>query len=101
MARITIRLDDDVYDRLLQRAAYVGMPCTTMIRPLLERLAYPAQGVALNRSPKDEALAAVLQILELLHADLERRAPDALKAGIDRSRSILRDRNLLEDADGR
>jgi hypothetical protein len=101
MARITIRLDDDLYDQLLHRATHAGIPCATMIRALLMTLAYPSRGAGLMRTPREEGLAATLQILELLYVDLERRAPDVLKEGLARSRSVLRDRNLLQEGERR
>lgn len=101
MARITIRIDDDLYNALLRRAAIAGMPCATMVRPLLTQLAYPGQTSDRLRMPGEEGLSISLRILELLHADMEVRAPEALQDGIARSRAILRDRNFLDEQDGR
>tara|TARA_R110000868_G_scaffold89729_3_gene249625 strand:+ start:7529 stop:7882 length:354 start_codon:yes stop_codon:yes gene_type:complete len=101
MARITIRIDDDLYDALLRRAAIAGVPCATMVRPLLTQLAYPGQASDRLRTPGEEGLAISLRILELLHADMEVRAPDVLRDGIARSKAILRDRQLLDEPDGR
>lgn len=101
MARITIRIDDDLYDALLRRAAIARIPCATMVRPLLMQLAYPGQASERLRTPGEQGLAISLQILELLHTDMEARAPEALKDGIARSRAILRDRQLLDEPDDR
>ena len=51
MARITIRLEDDLHDQLLYRAARAGMPCASMIRLMLRKLALPETTFRMLRTP--------------------------------------------------
>ena len=97
MARITIRLEDDLHDQLLYRAARAGMPCASMIRLMLRKLALPETTFRMLRTPGEELLVTVLQMRELIHADLARRSPETLELAMDCAKAVLRDHGLLEE----
>lgn len=94
MARFTIRLDDALYDRLLEQAARSGITPSAYLRDVLTR--YEGQDPAGYHARFDELHATAIQTLAILAASVGRRAPDLLAQGMADARRLLRERGLLD-----
>lgn len=93
MARLTIRLSDEFYDRLLAQADAAGMSASGYAREALERLA-GADPLGIH-ARFDELHSTTIQVLAILAADVGRRAPDTLAKGMEDTRRLLRERDLI------
>jgi predicted transcriptional regulator len=94
MARITLRLDDALHDRLLDQAHLGNTTPSAYIRDLLER----DQGSDPSgyHARFDELHATAIQTLAILAKSISRRAPDILEEGLADARRLLRERGLLD-----
>jgi len=94
MARITIRLDDGLYDRVLDFARAGGSTPSAYIRDVLER----SQGADPSgyHARFDELHATAIQTLAILAKSVGKRSPDTLEEGLGEARRLLRDRGLLD-----
>jgi len=99
MARITIRLDDTLYDRLLDQARRTGTTPSAYFRDVLER--YEGQDPAGYHARFDELHATAIQTLAILAASVGRRAPDLLEQGMADARRLITERGLLDPAQDR
>lgn len=94
MARITIRLDDDLYDRLLDQARSSGATPSAHIRDILLRFEGADPGGYHDRL--DEIHATGIQTLAILAKSVGRRSPETLEEGLSEARRLLRERGLLD-----
>jgi len=93
MARITIRIDDDLLDRLSRRARRVGVTVSELVRPALEHAADSRAGYVFTS--QDEILAGVLQTLSIVAAAVRKRSPETLEQGMADARAMLHEKGLL------
>ena len=95
MPRLTIRLDDELYDRLIDRSRATGTTPSAYLRDVLVRfegtdpLGYHARF--------DELQGTSLQTLAMLGTWMAVAAPEALERGMADARILLRDRGLLDE----
>lgn len=94
MARITIRLDDALHDRLRNHARRSDMTPSSYLRDLLER--YEGSDPSGYHARFDELHATGIQALAILAASVGHRAPDLLEQGLADARRLLRERGLLD-----
>lgn len=97
MARLTVRLEDDIYDRLIAQAESAGMPTAAYIRETLER--FDGADPFGFHARFDELHSTVIQVLAILATDVGSRDPDNLAKGIDDTRRLLLDRGLVVPED--
>ena len=95
MARVTIRIDDETYDRLCRRALRTGRTLSDVIRPSLRRITEPGEVRELD--PQDARLALTAYLLSLTLIDLETRAPEGHAKGLAKARALLLRWGLPED----
>ncbi|RYG79255.1 MAG: ribbon-helix-helix protein, CopG family [Alphaproteobacteria bacterium] len=93
MPRISIRVDDELHDRLRVRARAAGLTTSELVRPVLEDIAWP--GGRYVYTANDEILTIAIQILALLAQDLTTRSPADYARGLEAARGLLRNRGLL------
>ena len=94
MARITIRLDDALYDRLLDHARAGGITPSAYVRDVLNR--YQGSDPGGYHARFDELHATSIQTLAIIAKSVGRRAPEVLEEGLADARRLLRDRGLLD-----
>jgi RHH-type rel operon transcriptional repressor/antitoxin RelB len=94
MARITVRIDDDLYDRLLDQARVGGVTPSAFIRDILGRFQGADPGGYHDRL--DEIHATGIQTLAILAKSVGKRAPEVLEEGLADARRLLRERGLLD-----
>ena len=87
MARVTIRIDDALYERLQRRARKVGVSVAELLRPAIDQAADPRGGYVYTT--QDEILSCVLQTLSILAASVRRRSPETLEQGMADARALL------------
>ena len=87
LAKLNIRIDDALHERLSRRAHGAGISISELVRPALEQAADPERGYIYTS--QDEILATTLQILAILAAGVRRRSPEALAEGMADARTIL------------
>ena len=94
MARITLRLDDALYDRLLDRARGGDITPSAYIRELLLR----DQGADPDgyHARFDDLHATAIQTLAIIACSIRKASPDCLEEGLADARRILRERGLLD-----
>ena len=93
LAKLNIRIDDALHERLSRRAHGAGISISELVRPALEQAADPERGYIYTS--QDEILATTLQILAILAAGVRRRSPEALAEGMADARTILERKGLL------
>ena len=93
MARITIRIDDELADRLHRRARRAGVTISELVRPALEHAADSRAGYVFTS--QDEILSCVLQTLSIVAASVRRRSPETLEQGMADARALLLEKGLL------
>lgn len=98
LARITIRLDDALHDRLLDRARSSGTTPSAYLRDVLAR--YEGDDPAGYHARFDELHATAIQTLAILAASVGKRAPELLEQGLADARRLLRERGLLDPEQG-
>lgn len=94
MARITLRLDDALHDRLVDQARTSGTTPSAYIRDVLER--FEGSDPAGYHARFDELHATAIQTLAILATSVGKRTPDILEAGLADARRLLRERGLLD-----
>lgn len=94
MARITLRLDDALHDRLLDQARGGGSTPSAYIRKLLER--DQGNDPSGYHARFDELHATAIQTLAILATSVGRRTPAILEEGLADARRLLRERRLLD-----
>ncbi|WP_046762719.1 hypothetical protein [Sphingobium chungbukense] len=94
MARITIRLDDGLYGRLLDQARSVGATQSAFIRDVLER--FEGADPSGIHARFDELHATAIQTLAVLAALVEADSPSVLQKGLADARRLLKQRGLLD-----
>lgn len=93
MARVTIRLDDALYERLQCRARKVGVSVAELLRPAIDQAADPRGGYVYTT--QDEILSCVLQTLSIVAASVRRNSPETLEQGMADARAMLAEKGLL------
>ena len=93
LAKLNIRIDDALHERLSRRAHGAGISISELVRPALEQAVDPERGYIYTS--QDEILATTLQILAILAAGVRRRSPEALAEGMVDARAILERKGLL------
>src|SRR3546814_6377345 len=91
MARLTIRLPDELYDRLAADADAAGVPTAAFVRDALEQL-NGADPFGFH-ARFDELHSTVIQVLAILASDVGARAPKSLATGMEDTRRLLLDRS--------
>jgi hypothetical protein len=94
MARITVRLDDDLHDRLSDQARAAGVPTSAFFRDILARFQGTDPGGYHDRL--DEIHATGIQTLAILAKSIGKRTPEVLEDGLSEARRLLRERGLLD-----
>jgi RHH-type rel operon transcriptional repressor/antitoxin RelB len=94
VARITIRLDDSLYDRLIDGARAGGTTPSAHIRDVLLR--YEGHDPAGYHARFDELHATAIQTLAILAKSVSKRSPETLEDGLADARRLLRERGLLD-----
>ena len=92
MARLTIRLPDDLYDRLAADADAAGASTAAFVRDALEQL-NGADPFGFH-ARFDELHSTVIQVLAILASDVGAREPRALAKGMEDTHRLLRERGL-------
>ena len=93
MAKLYIRIDDDLLERLEQRALGAGLSISEMVRPLLIDAA--GRGGSYVYTAHDEILALLIEVYAFIATGLSDHQPETLRRGADYARQILRDRGLF------
>lgn len=94
MARLTLRLDDALLDRLLDRSAAIGITPSAFLRDLLIR--FEGADPAGHHARFDELHATSLQTLAILATLTAETAPRALEKGMADARALLCERGLID-----
>jgi hypothetical protein len=95
MARITIRIDDALYDQLKRRAHYAGVSIADLARDGIVHVADPKSGYIYTA--QDEILSTVIQALGILAVMARRDSPGTLEEGMNEARQMLAQRGLLAE----
>jgi RHH-type rel operon transcriptional repressor/antitoxin RelB len=93
MYRVSVRVDQGLYDRLNRRAAGADLSLSAFVRAILNQAADP-QGRYIFSS-QDEILATCIQIFSILATATAQSAPKALDEGMIQARRLLAERGLL------
>lgn len=94
MARITLRLDDALHDRLVDQARTSGTTPSAHIRDVLDR--FEGNDPAGYHARFDELHATAIQTLAILATSVGKRMPEILEEGLADARRLLRERGLLD-----
>lgn len=94
MPRLTIRFDDALHERLIERAHDQGRNPSAYLRLLLARDLGLEPDIVHERF--DELHATAIQTLAILAASVGRHSPETLTQGMADARTMLRDRGLLD-----
>lgn len=94
MPRLSLRLDEALLDRVVERAAGLQTSPSSYVRSVLAR----ETGLDLegHHARFDEIHATCIQTLAILVAGLAKSDPDALDRGMADAKDLLRDRGLLD-----
>ena len=93
MARVTIRIDDALYERLQRRARKAGLSVAELLRPAIGQAADPRSGYVYTT--QDEILSCVLQTLSIVAALARRQSPETLEQGMADAKALLEAKGLL------
>ena len=93
MARVTIRIDDALYERLQRRARKAGISVAELLRPAINQAADSRGGYVYTT--QDEILSCVIQTLSIIAASVRRRSPETLEQGMADARALLLEKGLL------
>jgi hypothetical protein len=99
MAHVSLRIDDDLIDRLRRRARRAGVSLTELLRPALETTADPKADYVF--SSQDEILGVALQSLSILAALARSHSPEVLEQGMADVHAMLDARGLLAPGEER
>ena len=94
MARITLRLDDALHERLVAAARRTGTDSSAYIREILQR--FEGSDPSGYHARFDELHATAIQILSIVAASVGGRSPELLGRGLEDARRLLRERGLLD-----
>lgn len=94
MARITIRFDDDSYNRLVDNARRVGLSSAAYCRDILAR--FEGDDPAGYHDRFDELHATSIQILAIVATSIGESSPLTLEKGLADAKRLLRERGLLD-----
>jgi len=94
VARITIRLDDALYDRLVSQARRADLTTAAYCRDVLLR--FEGEDPSGYHARFDELHATAIQVLAILGTSVGDRAPAILEKGLTEARRLLRERGLLD-----
>lgn len=97
--KINFRLEDALHLALMRRARAANLPLSGFIRQVLEQAIDQRKRYVF--SSQDEILATSIQILSILATSIGRRSPEVLEQGMAQARSILAERGLLGEEEGR
>jgi RHH-type transcriptional regulator, rel operon repressor / antitoxin RelB len=93
VVRISVRIDDALFERLNRRATGADLSFSTFVRSVLQQAADP--GGRYIYSSQDEILATCIQILSILATATGQQSPKALEKGMEDARKMLLERGLL------
>jgi hypothetical protein len=93
VAKLYIRIDDGLFERLELRALGAGLSISELVRPLLVDAAGP--GGSYVDTANDEILAILVEVYALIITGLADQHPGTLKRGAIHARQILQERGLL------
>ncbi|WP_334183894.1 CopG family transcriptional regulator [Novosphingobium sp.] len=99
MPKINFRLEDTLHLALMRRARAANLPLSGFIRQVLEQAIDERKRYVF--SSQDEILATSIQILSILATSVGGRSPEVLEQGMAQARSILAERGLLGEEEGR
>jgi hypothetical protein len=94
LARITIRIDDQLYAHLCGQARVAGQGTATYCRTVIER--FEGLDPTGYHARFDELHASVIQTLAILATSVGERAPELLHKGQAEARRLLDERGLLD-----
>lgn len=94
MARITVRLDDGLHQRLLKQSRRFDLGLSDYIRDVLER--YEGGDPSGYHGRLDELQATAIQTLAIVAGSVGSRSPESLKKGMAEARCLLLERGLLD-----
>lgn len=94
MRRVSVRVDDALYQRLQRRALGTNLSLSDFVRSVLVEAA-DSRGRYIYSS-QDELLGIGIQILTLLATSIGSRSPEILERGMQDAKAILRERGLLD-----
>jgi hypothetical protein len=94
LARITIRLDDALFDRLVDNARRSGLSSASYCRDILAR--FEGDDPAGYHARFDEMHATAIQLLAIVATSVGERTPATLEKGLAEARRLLRGRGLLD-----
>lgn len=94
MPIITMRLDEELHRRVKIRAAGAQLSISEFLRPAIEDLAFPGGRYAYTG--QDEILGVAIQTYALLAEMAAEQSPAILERAVVASRSMLRDRGLID-----
>jgi len=95
MARITIRVENEIHDRLIVRAMRSGRSLSDLVRPAVMRVADPLGDW--GPDPEDTRVALLACLMALLLLDIEKRSPDILQQGALEACGLLRRWGMSEE----
>lgn len=94
MERLSFRLDDDLYDRVLDRARANHSNPSAYLRALVQR--FEGHDPTGFHDRFDELHATCIQTLAILAAYVAGQAPQALAKGMEDARALLIERGLMD-----
>jgi RHH-type transcriptional regulator, rel operon repressor / antitoxin RelB len=97
--RLTIRLDEALYDRLIDRSRASGTTPSAYLRDVLVR--FEGTDPSGYHARFDELQGTTLQTLALLATWMAAAAPKSLELGMADARAMLREQGLLGEEGGR
>jgi hypothetical protein len=92
LAKLSLRLDDALYERILAAADAAGITPSAYIREVLEH--FDGADPFGFHARFDELHSTVIQVLAILASDVGGREPRALAKGMEDTRRLLRERGL-------
>lgn len=95
MARITIRIDDEIFARLVGQARMAGVGTATFCRDILVR--YEGSDPSGFHFRFDEIQMTAIQIFAILVAAVEHQSPAILQQGHDDARRLLIEKGYMDE----
>jgi RHH-type transcriptional regulator, rel operon repressor / antitoxin RelB len=94
MARLSFRLDDDLFDRILEQSRSTNSTPSAYLRAIVQR--FEGNDPTGYHDRFDELHATTIQALAIIAAYIASVSPAALTQGMEDARALLIDRGLLE-----
>jgi hypothetical protein len=94
MRRVSVRVDDTLYQRLQRRALGTNLSLSDFVRSVLVQAA-DSRGRYIYSS-QDELLGIVIQILTLVATSMGEQSPKLLERAMLDAKAVLRERGLLD-----